>query len=68
MSMNISPVGAATATTAPPAQIQPQQVTAAVLNKARGDGDGRKGAAALNDGDAAAQAAQKSVNKVDIKA
>ena len=68
MSMNISPVGAATATTAPPAQIKPQQVTAAVLNKAQGDGDGRKGAAALNDGDAAAQAAQKSVHKVDVKA
>lgn len=70
MSMSISPIGAATATAAatPPTQVQPQQVTAAVLNKAQGDGDGRKGTAALNDGDAAAQAAQKSVHKVDIKA
>lgn len=68
--MSISSIGGATATAAatPPAQVQPQQVTAAVLNKAQGDGDGRKGTAALNDGDAAAQAAQKSVHKVEIKA
>jgi hypothetical protein len=70
MSMSISAVGSATATSAatPPAKIQPQQVSAAVLKKAQGDGDGLKGAAALNDGDAASQAAQQSVHKVDVKA
>ena len=70
--MSTSAIGTATATATaaatPPAQIQPQQVSAAVLKNAQGDGDGRKGAAALNDGDAASQAAQQSVSKVDVKA
>ena len=35
-------------------QIQPQQVSAAALKSAESDGDGRRGVAALNDGDAAA--------------
>jgi hypothetical protein len=59
--MNISGVSAAS-------QIQPQQVSAAVLKNATGDGDGRTGVAALNDGDAAAQAASRSASKVDVKA
>ncbi|MCU4185958.1 hypothetical protein K6U06_16425 [Acidiferrimicrobium sp. IK] len=54
------------------AQVTPQAVSAAVLQRATGDGDGRTGAAALNDGDAAAQAAAlqaKSVGRhVDVKA
>jgi hypothetical protein len=52
-------------------QIRTNQVSAAVLHKAEGDGDGRKGAAALNDGDAAAHSAAQHVShagKVDIKA
>ena len=35
-------------------QVQPQQVSAAALKAAESDGDGRRGVAALNDGDAAA--------------
>ena len=34
-------------------------VTPAALSRATGDGDGRTGAAALNDGDSAAQAARR---------
>jgi hypothetical protein len=49
--MSISPVSSASA------QIQTQQVSAATLQKAQGDGDGRTGVAALNDGDQAAQQA-----------
>jgi hypothetical protein len=52
-------------------QITAQQVSAAVLNRAQGDGDGRKGVAALNDGDAAAQSAAQQVKaqgKVNITA
>lgn len=64
--MTISPVSSA----AP--QIQPQQVSAAALKAANGDGDGRSGVAALNDGDAAAtraaQQVKQSANTVDIKA
>jgi hypothetical protein len=63
--MSISGVGAA-------GQIQAQQVSAAVLKAAQGDGDGRRGAAALNDGDAAAQQAARQVSRlgsqVDVKA
>jgi hypothetical protein len=63
--MSISAAASAT-------QIQPQQVSAAVLRNATKDGDGRTGAAALNDGDAAAQKAKQSVAsssyKVDVKA
>ena len=63
--MNISAVSSTS-------RIQPQQVSAAVLKSAEGDGDGRTGAAALNDGDAAAQKAARSVpqsaHSVDVKA
>jgi uncharacterized protein with PIN domain len=66
--MSISAVGSASATTS---MIQPQQVSAAALKAATSDGDGRTGAAALNDGDAAAKAAAQQVSKtgsVDIRA
>lgn len=52
--MSISAVGGST-------QIQPQQVSAAAVKAATSDGDGRQGVAALNDGDAAAQAAARQV-------
>jgi hypothetical protein len=48
-----------------PAHLTAANVSAAVLQAAVGDGDGRTGAAALNDGDAASQAARRSV---DVKA
>ena len=63
--MNVSAV------TSSMAQIVPQQVSPAVLNKATNDGDGRTGQAALNDGDAAAQAAAQSVSssgQLDVRA
>jgi hypothetical protein len=64
--MSISSIDTATST------IQPQQVSAAALKTADSDGDGRQGAAALNDGDAAAQSAastaSRSAGSVDIKA
>ena len=44
------------------AQVTPQEVSAAILQRALGDGDGRTGAAALNDGDAAAQQAKSAVD------
>lgn len=59
--------GAATQT----ARVSPAQVSAAVLQRANGDGDGKTGAAALNDGDAAAQAASQQVKAargVDVHA
>lgn len=63
--MNISAVSSTS-------RLQPQQVSPAVLKSAEGDGDGRTGAAALNDGDAAAQKAARSVpqsgHTVDVKA
>ncbi|HLH64404.1 MAG TPA: hypothetical protein VKV27_01775 [Solirubrobacteraceae bacterium] len=49
-------------------QLQPQQVTAAALKAANNDGDGRTGVAALNDGDAAAQAAARSAGRVNVRA
>ena len=53
-------------------QVTPQAVSAAILQRATGDGDGRTGAAALNDGDAAALAAANFVKSaghgVDVKA
>jgi hypothetical protein len=39
------------------AALTTQSVSAAVLKRATSDGDGKTGAAALNDGDAASQAA-----------
>jgi hypothetical protein len=52
----------------PPVQVTPANVSAAILQRAVGDGDGRTGAAALNDGDAAAQAAAQEAKAVDIRA
>ena len=51
--MQISAVGQHS----PASQVTPQQVSAAVLKRATGDGDGKTGIAALNDGDSAATAA-----------
>jgi hypothetical protein len=51
---------------AKPVQITPTNVSGAALKAANGDGDGRTGTAALNDGDAAAQAARRGA--VDVKA
>ena len=48
------------------AQLTPANVSGAALKAATGDGDGRTGTAALNDGDAAAQAARR--GGVNIKA
>jgi hypothetical protein len=53
------------------ARVSPAQVSATVLQRADGDGDGKTGAAALNDGDAAAQAAAqqaKGASRVDVQA
>jgi hypothetical protein len=63
--MSISGVSAASG------QIQTQQVSAGVLKAADSDGDGRKGVAALNDGDQAAQQAAlqaRSASRVDVSA
>ncbi len=53
-------------------QLQTQQVSAAALKAADSDGDGRRGVAALNDGDQAAQKAALQASKVgsavDVKA
>ncbi|MHB1568081.1 MAG: hypothetical protein ACYCXW_08870 [Solirubrobacteraceae bacterium] len=62
--MSIGAVGGST----PQQQLQPQQVTAAALQNASNDGDGRTGVAALNDGDAAAQAAAHSTGRVNVHA
>jgi hypothetical protein len=59
-----------TAAEAPAAAVAPKltaaNVSAAALKAAVGDGDGRTGAAALNDGDAAAQSARRQA--FDVKA
>ena len=47
--------------------IDASQVSAAIVQRANGDGDGRTGTAALNDGDAAASAAAAS-RRVDVHA
>jgi hypothetical protein len=52
--MHISPASHSPATAA---LLTTQSVSAAVLKRATSDGDGKTGAAALNDGDAASQAA-----------
>jgi hypothetical protein len=52
-------------------QVSPSAVSAAVRQQANNDGDGRTGAAALNDGDAAARVAAQQVKAqqpVDVKA
>jgi hypothetical protein len=48
------------------ARLTTSNVSAAALKTATGDGDGRTGAAALNDGDAAAQSARRGA--IDVKA
>ena len=53
--MHITPVTPTPLATASP-QLTPANVSGAALKAAAGDGDGRTGTAALNDGDAAAQA------------
>ena len=61
------PAGAVSQT----ARVSPAQVSAAVVQRADGDGDGKTGAAALNDGDAAAQSAAQQVKAtrgVDVHA
>jgi hypothetical protein len=63
--MNIGRVShIAGAATPPP--LTTSNVSGAALKAATGDGDGRTGAAALNDGDAAAQSARRGA--IDIKA
>ena len=65
--MNISSVSLAhPQPAAASARLTPGNVSAAALKAATGDGDGRTGAAALNDGDAAAQSARRGA--VDIRA
>jgi hypothetical protein len=69
--MHINP-----ATTSPvaalAARVTPSAVSAGILQQANGDGDGKTGAAALNDGDTAARAAAQQVRSashgVDVKA
>jgi len=63
--MNIGSVSHVAAA-ATQARLTTSNVSAAALKAATGDGDGRTGAAALNDGDAAAQSARRGA--VDIKA
>jgi hypothetical protein len=68
--MQVSPVNQAQAQAPVAARVSPSQVSAATLQRAVGDGDGRTGAAALNDGDAAASAAAqqvKSAGHVNIR-
>jgi hypothetical protein len=54
------------------ARVTPSAVSVVVLQRANGDGDGRTGAAALNDGDTAARAAAERVKSaqhaVDVRA
>ena len=47
-------------------QLTASKVSPAALKAANGDGDGKTGTAALNDGDSASQAARRGA--VDIKA
>jgi hypothetical protein len=63
--MNISSVSHTPPVTAP-ARLTTSNVSAAALKAATGDGDGKTGAAALNDGDGAAQSARRGA--VNIKA
>ena len=63
--MHITPV--THSTVAPQAsQLTTANVSTAVLKAVNGDGDGKTGTAALNDGDAAAQSARRQA--VDVKA
>jgi hypothetical protein len=49
-----------------PPKLTPANVSLTTLKAATSDGDGLSGTAALNDGDAAAQAAHR--NAIDVKA
>lgn len=72
--MHVTPVTTVTSSpvAALAARVTPSAVSAGVLQRANGDGDGRTGTAALNDGDAAARAAAQQVKSarhaVDVKA
>ena len=70
--MHISPVSSAPAqaVAATQSRISASQVSAAALKRATDDGDGKTGAAALNDGDSAAQAAAQQVrsSRINVKA
>jgi hypothetical protein len=61
-----NPVVPAKAPAAAPSKLTPANVSGAIRKQANGDGDGRSGTAALNDGDAAAQAARRQA--FDVKA
>jgi hypothetical protein len=63
--MNVSSISHVPPVTAP-ARLTASNVSAAALKAATGDGDGRTGSAALNDGDAAAQSARRGA--INIKA
>ena len=63
--MNVSSVSRTQAMT-PQARLTTSNVSAAALKAATSDGDGRTGAAALNDGDSAAQSARRGA--INIKA
>lgn len=63
--MNITSVTNSQAAS-PLTRLNPANVTATALKAADGDGDGRNGTAALNDGDQAAQAARRGA--VDVRA
>lgn len=63
--MHISSVTYSSMAAAPP-RLTPANVSGAALKAAAGDGDGRTGTAALNDGDAAAQGARRGA--INIKA
>lgn len=60
-----NPAAAAQPAAAALQRLTPANVSAATLKAAASDGDGLTGTAALNDGDAAAQAARR--NAVDVK-
>lgn len=54
------------ATSSPVPRLTPVNVTPSALKAADGDGDGRSGTAALNDGDTAAQTARRGA--IDVRA
>jgi hypothetical protein len=61
------PAAPAAAHAAKSGVVNASEVSAALVQRAGGDGDGRTGTAALNDGDAAARAAAAS-RTVDVRA
>lgn len=63
--MNITGVSHLSAVVTP-SRLTASQVSAVALKAATNDGDGRTGAAAVNDGDAAAESARRGA--IDIKA